>query len=278
MVPGGLPEDGTLVKRLEALFKQLAVSTLSRLGLLLPVVSRYHSWRRRRVPIGRGPDDEVNIPPAHLLMASTGTNDPDWYWASGRAAHRQLADLLSTELESGARVLDFGCGCGRVARHWSDEEASVHGADANREAIVWCRDNLSLRAVAEVTQPPLSWPDHTFAAIYSLSVFTHLGLNAQQLWFAELARLLRPGAPLVVSLHGDASLDDLADSERERYLAGEIVVNWPLAERSNLCGAYHPEGSLASVAPQFETLLHEPAGAVGNPPQDLYLLRVRTPC
>lgn len=260
--------------RLEAQFKQLAVSTLSRLGILLPVISRYHSWRRRAAPNGRLRVDGRPLPPPHLLMASTGTNDPEWYWESGRSAQRQLAELLDPALAKGARVLDFGCGCGRVARHWNPT-ISVHGADANREAVAWCRRHLSLRMVETVSTPPLSWPDAFFSAAYSLSVFTHLGPSQQRSWFAELARLLAPGAPLVLTLHGDASLDQLSETQRDRYHSGEIVVTWPRAERSNLCGAYHPPGSLGSVAPQFDVVRHAAAGAAGNPPQDLYLLRLR---
>ena len=57
--------------------------------------------------------------------------------------------------EMGA-ILDFGCGCGRVARNWGSLEGpEVHGSDYNDELVSWCDANLPfLRAGRNELDPP----------------------------------------------------------------------------------------------------------------------------
>jgi hypothetical protein len=53
-------------------------------------------------------------------------------------------------------ILDFGVGCGRVARHWNGLSAEVHGCDYNPVLVEWCKANLPhLRAVTNRLDPPL---------------------------------------------------------------------------------------------------------------------------
>ena len=54
-------------------------------------------------------------------------------------AERQIA------LPDAARVLDFGCGCGRVLRHVKHRHPgwNITGMDIDAEAIAWCRQHLA---------------------------------------------------------------------------------------------------------------------------------------
>lgn len=128
-----------------------------------------------------------------------------------------------------ARILDFGCGCGRVARFLSlrPDLWQVHGSDVNRDLVDWCRQNLpNFEATTNERQPPLDYPDRFFDMVYSFSVFSHTPEELTQLWLAEIARLLPPGGVLSVTTMGLHALTVLRGSEvtRERFeMTTEIV-------------------------------------------------------
>ncbi len=154
----------------------------------------------------------------------------------GVAEHIRLR--LGYGLSGGQRVLDFGCGCGRTLQWLVGDGVELHGVDVDRDAIEWCRAHLKgAHFAATSPEPPLPYPDEHFGAIYCLSVFTHLDERMQDLWLAELSRLLKPGGVLLLSVHGDAAAKALNPTDREtlarigflhrrtRKLKG-LVPNW----------------------------------------------------
>jgi hypothetical protein len=106
-------------------------------------------------------------------------------------------------------------------------------------------------------------------------VLTHLPEAIQHEWMDELARVVEPEGLVLVTTHGARYLDRLGDGERERFEAGELVVRWPEVPGTNLCTTFHPESWVRKhLLPHgFEELEFVPEGAVGNPYQDLYVLR-----
>lgn len=109
-------------------------------------------------------------------------------------------------LDAGARVLDFGAGCGRVAM-WLHElypEAALYGTDIDAEAIGWARDNLASVGKFNVnpSNPPMRYADGCFDFVYSVSVFTHLPEQMQFEWLQELRRITKPGGILFLTTHG----------------------------------------------------------------------------
>ena len=84
------------------------------------------------------------LPPGRLMHLVAGTEDVNWFLESGAAGVRSLREILARNglaVESFGSVLDFGCGVGRVIRHWSDVRGPVfHGADYNPDLVAWCRD------------------------------------------------------------------------------------------------------------------------------------------
>jgi SAM-dependent methyltransferase len=207
------------------------------------------------------------------MVRVAGTADADWFVRSGRAAydaitaHVRVADLTS--------VLDFGCGCGRVTRYWDGFAGRVSASDVNADAIAWCRRHLSFaRFEQNRLAPPLAFEDESFDLVYALSVLTHLTAELQLTWRDELKRVLRPGGALIVTTHGCSYLPRLTEDERARFERGELVVRWETLVGTNLCSAYHPERYLRETFADgfvFDTL--DPEGALGNPTQDLVLLR-----
>ena len=79
--------------------------------------------------------DGVPVPPA-LLMATIGGH-AHWkkFEKGGMDSVKAFADLVDRnggDFREAKRILDFGCGCGRLARHLpKNTDASIYGVDYN---------------------------------------------------------------------------------------------------------------------------------------------------
>ena len=227
-----------------------------------------------------GGGDGLPLPSARLRILTTASPSVEWFIQSGQAAADSVRELLArngipiAELDS---MLDFGCGCGRVVRHWATEGIEVHGCDYNTGLVTWCRRRLPFgRFETNGLAPPLPYADASFTLVYALSVFTHLPRTLQQQWMAELARVLTPAGYLIVSTHGEAYLEMLTEAERNRVRDGQIVVRQDAEAGSNRCGVFFSEDYVRRhLAPGFVVRDYAPRGARGNPPQDLVLLQIR---
>lgn len=259
-------------------------------ALLLPVLTAlrvdrfaFHALqmaraaRYRRAP--RMASDGLALPPARLRVGVGGTADPDDYLATGAAVFELLQLVLGragTDLSRLPRVLDFGCGCGRVLRHWRTVPGAQPSAvDIDPAMVSWCRDNLSFATVTKAPSlPPMAFASASFDLACAVSVFTHLDEPSQKAWMRELARLVCPGGWLCVTVHGRASILDLDRAGRRAFLRGEVVVRRRHARGTNLCAAYHPADALqALIEPHFEVVESVPAGTLRHVRQDLYLAR-----
>lgn len=257
---------------------------LAGLGLLGPVRGvRDALWTARFLRPNlrywrQGASDRLPIPPFSLRILVAGSPDIGWFLDSGRQGAETIRAALLRNGMDVARcraILDFGCGCGRVTRHWATLASEVHGTDLHPRLVEWCRRNLGFgRFRTNGLAPPLDYENGRFDLVYALSVFTHLPEALQHAWMAELFRVLRPGGSLVLTTHGRRYLDRLDADEQRRFAAGEIVVKNEGPPGSNLCGTYHPEAWVRTrLARGFDILDFVPEGALGNPWQDLYLLR-----
>jgi SAM-dependent methyltransferase len=109
-------------------------------------------------------------------------------------------------------VLDFGCGCGRVARQLILQEPPPEryvGLDLHPEMVSWCQQNLQPVAPAftflhhDVSDPlvnpgegkpevlALPVPDASVTLFEALSVFTHILERDISFYLGEMARVLR---------------------------------------------------------------------------------------
>ena len=219
---------------------------LDRTRLLAPVERLREGWLTFRV---QGPEldaEGLPLPPPRLRLLVDGRSaDAGLFLAVGA----QLCDSIQRAAAESGRpigemraILDFGCGCGRVARHWAQVEGpELHGCDYNPDLVAWSRGNLPhLRATRNELDPPAPFDSGSFDLIYALSVFSHLDERRQRAWLAEFERLLRPGGLLVLSLLGEKLRHRLDRREQARFDAGDMVVQRPRRAGSNLCTVYHP--------------------------------------
>ena len=101
------------------------------------------------------------------------------------------------------RVLDYGCGWGRITRFFLKDVAAgnLWGIDCNEEVIDFCRQsNPWSRFELNDPMPPTDLPSDQFDLVFSYSVFTHLREDVHFAWLAELGRLVKPGGLLIFSV------------------------------------------------------------------------------
>jgi SAM-dependent methyltransferase len=218
------------------------------------------------------------IPPARLRILVAASPDIAWFVESGRRGADSIRGVLDRNgiaLAASMPVLDFGCGCGRVTRHFASFGGSVHGTDLHPALAAWCHDRLGFgHFEPNHLAPPLPFADRQFGLVYALSVFTHLPESLQRPWMEELHRVLRPGGHLVFTTHGARYADELAADDRVRFVSGQLAIKRDDRPGSNVCGAYHPEAYVRDeLAGGFTVVDYVPEGATGNPWQDLWLLR-----
>ena len=105
-------------------------------------------------------------------------------------------------------MLDWGVGCGRVARHFpAAQRTRLTGCDIDRDNVGMVRGASAGTFVASRLAPPLPFDDASFDMVYGISVFTHLREPMQLAWLDELARVTRSGAILLLTTHGETAID-----------------------------------------------------------------------
>jgi SAM-dependent methyltransferase len=171
--------------------------------------------------------------PPRALAIRAGVPDPAdviaSYRAVGRDSRATILDLLGPSWSfAGKRALDFGCGSGKVMRHFLPEAADCElwGCDIDERSIDWINAELSppLQAFANAEVPPLDQPTASFDLVWSISVFTHL-TDHWAGWLSELHRVLRPGGLAIVSFLGGAMYEVWTDEAWEPDRIGMTVLN-----------------------------------------------------
>jgi SAM-dependent methyltransferase len=257
-------------------------SGLDRARLLAPAELLRDRWLATRAEAGpeTGPDG-LPLPPPRLRQLVSGRSaDAEYFIRIGEAMNtsiRGAAARAGSPVEKMEAILDFGCGSGRVTRHWAGLQGpEIHGCDYNEELVSWCAANLPfLRVERNELEPPAQYEDGRFDLVYALSVLSHLSEPLGGRWVAEYRRLLRPGGLLVISVLGEQATHRLPAEERERFDRGELVVERPRMEGRNSCTAYHPAGYVSgSLLAEFAEVTPFDLGSPELPiMQDAYLAR-----
>lgn len=154
----------------------------------------------------RFPLFDLPLPDAKYRKRVDGHGDPAGFNLGGYSNAYRLDTIAQRfagkSLAKIGPVLDWGCGCGRVARFVARAGADLTGVDIDAENAAWCAANIPGRFLGVKTEPPMPFADNTFAAIYGLSVFTHLSREHEAAFLKELHRIAKPGALLMLSIHG----------------------------------------------------------------------------
>lgn len=154
------------------------------------------------------------FPPEELMYNVSGLHNEKDFAAHGVdifQAITQASPILLSEYKS---ILDFGCGCGRLARMFKGHPSKVIGCDIDSRHVKWIDENLTfMRCKTSLCSPPLPFTDREFDAIISVSVFTHLNEKSQDEFLAELHRICNPNGYLFLTVHGAHALERAVNEE-----------------------------------------------------------------
>ncbi|MGO9997246.1 MAG: class I SAM-dependent methyltransferase [Acetobacteraceae bacterium] len=179
---------------------------------------RIWSADRRRMPQSQEP-----VPPAILRFRVIESLSVDKFLRIGAGGAKLIerhASDMGLDLSSVHRVLEFGCGCGRTIRWFLRDGGNTefHGVDVDADAVDWCCKHLNRGHFLTIAPiPPLPYPSAHFDFVYCLSVFTHLDEPMQDIWLAELGRVLKPGGVLLLTIYGSAA-SRVLDAEGQHIL------------------------------------------------------------
>lgn len=194
------------------------------------------AWYRERYDLELDPiqTDESRVPSPGLTrkIQPGGRANPVAFVASGqRLVMTYLRDLDEHGFDPRAfeRILDFGVGFGRLVRHYYPFRAELHGCDVTAVAAEFSKRCYGGRVaiVENDLAPPLPYGTGSFDYIYANSVFTHIQTDALASWIAELARVARPGACVIVSVFSALPyLAHLTEGEFDRIERGAGYLEW----------------------------------------------------
>lgn len=183
---------------------------------LLPAMPRRLRWALRTIylkPVDladrlRGPNHPVVPPRAHNYSGPSMATD----WGNWSEAVDTLRDLAG--LTPSSRVLDVGCGMGRLAAAMSsffDATGSYDGLDIVPDGIKWCKENIVGRhdnvhftlsdvrngeynpqGKIEAVDYRFPFDDELFDLVVLVSVFTHMLPDDLEHYLEEIARILKP--------------------------------------------------------------------------------------
>ncbi len=185
-------------------------------GVLLPSMPRRLRWTLRRIYLApldaaermAGASNETT--PARSSNFTGAVSD---FKASGEALRQRLVDQAG--LAPHSRVLDIGCGLGRLGAaltDFLDENGRYEGVDIVPAGIRWCRENISSahnnvhftladiynkeynpNGILKASEFRFPFDDETFDLAVLISVFTHMLTDDTENYIQEVSRVLRPG-------------------------------------------------------------------------------------
>jgi len=219
------------------------------------------------------------VPPGELIYLVAGHQSPKIFLESGRFTNEAIRRILNKhnlKVEQFGAVLDFGCGVGRIMRHWSTTQGPAwHGTDYNPELVDWCKNNLKFSEFRVNTlSGELPYEAESFDFIYAFSVFTHLNESLQFFWINELSRVLKPGGYIYFTTHGEYYFPELTPEEEKQFQSGRLVIREQQESGSNFCAVFHPSSYVhEKLAQSFIVVDFIPGGEQSDSLHDVHLLK-----
>jgi SAM-dependent methyltransferase len=194
-----------------------------------------------------------------------------------KAGARFLQAAVDAGLEPQHRLLDLGCGVGRLAvavSQYLDDRGRYVGLDTDRKAIRLCDEWIGSRlphftfvwadvfntrynpsAEAKGAQYRFPFEDDEFDFVFSNSLFTHLVPDDARNYFREIGRVLKPGGRTMNTIF-------LLNQESLALVRAGESQQGVLHELGDLALVKHPQRPEAWIAldEEFVRTAHEEAG------------------
>lgn len=143
------------------------------------------------------------------------------------------------------RVLDAGCGTGRMSRYVADRGCRVEGVDLSSNMVAMARRDHGDLVFTVGSLTDLPYPNDQFAGVMLWYSIIHTPPSGQQQIFDEVARVLGPGGHVLVGFQAGEGRRDLSQAyrqfgheillERHLYTADQVAARMLAAGLSEVC-------------------------------------------
>lgn len=212
----------------------------------------------RRLPLDTFADLSLQIPadkPAlRKLLPSMASDEVQRHWTGncGSVLMTQSLDFMRSvdqacreHLSHGitGKVLDYGCGWGRLLRllPWFVNPDKIYGADPWNQSIDICRQHNCPGHLAMCDYVPNSLPfPGPFDLIYAFSVFTHLSEQTTDVVLCLLRKYIADNGMLVITIRPPDYWN--------------VHQNWPQGYSRDLMQQRHVQEGFAFIPHQLEPI------------------------
>jgi ubiquinone/menaquinone biosynthesis C-methylase UbiE len=126
--------------------------------------------------------------------ASEFSNTRKFFW-------REL-EFLKDFVHTGDKVLDIGCGNGRLVDVFENIDMTYTGIDSSKELIAIAQKHRSTQGTyIHASALSLPFPDNSFDTVFSIAVLHHIPSKEHRAQFvAEAHRVLKPGGMCILTM------------------------------------------------------------------------------
>ncbi|HMQ70042.1 MAG TPA: class I SAM-dependent methyltransferase [Ignavibacteria bacterium] len=161
-------------------------------------------------------ENGLPIPPQNLWLGYGNTTKEYLYGRIQTEKMIKILDNADFDINYCKRILDFGCGAGRMLR-WLfpySNTAEIWGTDISSDHITWANNFLKppFNFATTTTIPHLPFEDNYFNLIYAGSVFTHID-DLVESWLLELRRIINTNGRVYITVNDKHSLKLLKTSK-----------------------------------------------------------------
>lgn len=141
-------------------------------------------------------------------------------------ALRYIVEQKTGQLQH-KKLLDFGCGWGRITRMWLKviPGKNIFAVDPMPEMINLCKSTIpQVNFIHTNPAPPISnFKPGTFDILTAYSVFSHLNKEYVNLWFSEFARLVKKDGLLFITTRSRSFISHLQSLREQNNYADYAV-------------------------------------------------------
>jgi SAM-dependent methyltransferase len=214
------------------------------------------------------------------------------FFASGRRHVDHVMEVIRQRLRpdfTPARVLDYGCGVGRVVLPFAESFASATGVDISSAMVQEAAKNASQQELGNLrlllVEDFESQTSEGYDLIHSFIVLQHLRPKRGETIFRNLLRRLEPGGIGAIHLTFATNLPPVLNAAREVRKRSRVIHGILNVAKGNAWSQPLMQSNIYSLNRIFAMLLEEGCGSIYSEFSDnggllgimLYFEKVRLP-
>lgn len=113
-------------------------------------------------------------------------------------------EFIGDYAKDGDKILDFGCGNGRLLELFSNKNIDYFGVDISQKLIdsaknKYAGNNITFSKI-NPSQSSLAFTDNFFNSVYSIAVFHHFPKEHAEKMAQELFRIIKPDGYVIITI------------------------------------------------------------------------------